>query len=100
MERRQGFGNLILGNTESIRQHILQLLETDILSCGGRSLTSFGIVLLNADKIHQQSSKCNTDIVSRGTSLLDLLSDTHIIIVVKMLNKMVVEAIDRNQDIK
>ena len=98
MERRQEVGNFTLGNTDSIRQHILQLLETDILSCGGRSLTSFGIVLLNADKIHQQSS--NTDIVSRGTSLSDLLSDTHIIIVVTMLNKMVVEAIDRNQDIK
>ena len=98
MERRQEVGNLILGNTESIRQHILQLLETDILSCGGRSLSSFGIVLLNADIIRQQSS--NTDIVSRGTSLSDLLSDTHIIIVVTMLNKLVVEAIDRNQDIK
>jgi len=56
MKRRQEVGNFTLGNTDSIRQHILQLLETDILSCGGRSLTSFGIVLLNADEIHQQSS--------------------------------------------
>ena len=68
MERRQEVGNFTLGNTDSIRQHILQLLETDILSCGGRSLTSFGIFLLNADEIRQQSS----NFVSRELNSIDI----------------------------
>ena len=54
-----------------IKQRVLRLMETDILRCGGRSLTTFGISLQNADEILQESS----DLIRIELADIDQLSE-------------------------